>query len=255
MAFEDWDWRFLDDPERSARAERANAELQKLATTRQMLRVFLLDLLQEAHFSHFEENPLVRGTILEAAPKRLVGYDHLADAHDAETWLHFYVYDYRFLPLYHPRRRAHALAALKPFGGVFGTDHSVYRNLPLPEQRYSIYLNRLTDFWFEREGIRVVPNVSWGDERSFDFCFEGLPEGTSIAVSSHGCIRDKQDCHYFVEGFKAAIYRLRPRNVFHFGKILDEVKTFAEAESVPLIRLPTRQERVYAHPYDDARKS
>ena len=206
---------------------------------RQMARLFLVDMIQDAHFSHNEENPQVQGTVLEAAPKAVIGYDHRKDVHDMETWLHFYVDDYRFLPLYQPQRRQEILRVLKTYGGVFGVDHSVYRNLPLPEQRYSVYLNRVTDHWFEREGIRVVPNVSWGDERSYDFCFEGLPDGTSIAVSSHGCA--------FVEGFKAAIYRLRPYNVFHFGKILSEVAAFAAEEKVPLIRLQTRQERVYAN--------
>lgn len=213
---------------------------------RQMARLFLVDLIQDAHFSHNEENPQVQGTVLEAAPKAVIGYDHRNDAHDAETWLHFYVHDYRFLPLYQPQRSQEILRVLKTYGGVFGVDHSVYRDLPLPEQRYSIYLNRVTDHWFEREGIRVVPNVSWGDERSYDFCFEGLPDGTSIAVSSHGCIRTKADKAIFVEGFKAAIYRLRPRNVFHYGKILPEVEVFAAQEEVPLLRLPTRQERAFA---------
>ncbi len=214
--------------------------------SRQLDRLFLIDLIQDAHFSHFEENPLVQGTVLEAAPKAVIGYDHRNDAHDAETWLHFYVHDHRFLPLYQPQRSQEILRVLKTYGGVFGVDHSVYRDLPLPEQRYSVYLNRVTDHWFEREGIRVVPNVSWGDERSYDFCFEGLPDGTSIAVSSHGCIRAKVDKAIFVEGFKAAIYRLRPYNVFHFGKILPEVEAFAAEEEVPLLRLPTRQERAFA---------
>ena len=66
---------------------------------RQMARLFLVDMIQDAHFSHFEENPLVQGTVLEAAPKAVIGYDHRNGAHDAETWLHFYVYDHRFLPL------------------------------------------------------------------------------------------------------------------------------------------------------------
>ena len=97
---------------------------------RQMARLFLVDMIQDAHFSHFEENPLVQGTVLEAAPKAVIGYDHRNGAHDAETWLHFYVYDHRFLPLYQPQRSQEILRVLKTYGGVFGVDHSVYRDLP-----------------------------------------------------------------------------------------------------------------------------
>lgn len=73
--------------------------------TRQEVRLFMEELIQGASFSPVEEKPLVRGTILEVAPKATIGYDHINDEHDAGAWLHFYVHDHRFLSLYHPRRQ------------------------------------------------------------------------------------------------------------------------------------------------------
>lgn len=41
------------------------------------------------------------------------------------------------------------------------------------------YNNR--EFW--RKGY--YPTVSWGDENSFEFCFDGIEEGSVVAVSAY----------------------------------------------------------------------
>jgi len=52
---------------------------------------------------------------------------------------------------------------------VFLTDNSMYRDLPLAEQIHSCYLNRAIDYYLHSRGKKVVPNVSWGDNRSYEF--------------------------------------------------------------------------------------
>lgn len=213
--------------------------------TRQMLATFLYHLIKDADFTEEEEYPKVKGMILETPPKKVVAYDHINDSHDSETWLHFYVNDNRFLPLYSPQKWEKTIAALQSFGGVFGIDHSLHYNFPLPEHRYSLYLNRLTDHAFECANIPVVPNVSWSDDRSFDFFLDGLPIGTSIAISSHGCAQGQKARMLFLEGVKKTISGLHPYNIFHYGHIMPEVKEFVEAQGVPIFQIPTRQMLVY----------
>lgn len=202
--------------------------------------VFNSDILGGARFIGGDEYPIVKGTILEAAPGKVVPFDHIGEAHDKNSWLHFHVHDKRLAALY--KRPQKYLRLLGVFGGVFGIDHSVYRDSPLLEQKYSVYLNRATDFWFEANGIPVVSNVSWGDSRTFAFCCEGIPKGVSISVSSYGCTRSLVDKAYFLDGFCAVLETLKPFNVFHVGRILPEVREVANHAGIPLIHIQSRQE-------------
>ena len=48
------------------------------------------------------------------------------------------------------------------------------------------------------KGIRVIPSVSWGNENTFEFCFEGIEKGSTVAVSTymvseHGHKKDQKD--------------------------------------------------------------
>ena len=205
--------------------------------------VFNSDILEDATFTPGDEYPRVKGTVLWTPPKKVNPFDRAKEAHNKDTWLHFHVNDKRFAAIY--RKLEKYLQLLREYGGVFGLDHSVYRDLPLIEQKYSVYLNRATDFWFEKNGISVIPNVSWGDSRTFGFCCAGIPCGISISVSSYGWTRRKIDKAYFLDGFCAVIDTLKPANVFHHGRILPDVQEYADHIGIPLFHIPSRREEVF----------
>ena len=205
--------------------------------------VFNSEILDGAEFTPGDEYPKTKGTVLWTPPKKVNPFDRAAAPHDESTWLHFHVHDKRFRAFY--GRPEKYLRLLKEYGGVFGIDHSVYRDMPLIEQKYSVYLNRATDFWFEKNGIPVVSNVSWGDSRTFAFCCAGIPRGVSISVSAYGCTRSKIDKAYFIDGFCAALDTLKPANVFHHGRILPEAQAYADHVGIPLFHVPSRREVVF----------
>lgn len=61
-----------------------------------------------------------------------------------------------------------------------------------------------------------MPNVRWGDERTYDFAFEGLSEGGTYAVSTNGCIRDKLDRYYFKKGLEKMVETLKPTTIVNY---------------------------------------
>ena len=72
-------------------------------------------------------------------------------------------------------------------------------------QLYNTFRNRWCGAYFASEGMRVIPTVSWGDERSFAFCFEGIPKGSTVAVSTymvseHGNRADQKP--FFMKGYE-----------------------------------------------------
>ena len=154
------------------------------------------------------------------------------------------MHDYRFLPVLKTPDKY--LPALRKYAGGIGLDNSVYRDLPLAEQIHSIYLNRLFDSYLQRNGIPVIPNISWGDHRSFEFCFDGIRPHSTVAVSSYGCVRSKVDRLFFLDGFEETLKRLRPDAVVFHGTMLEDVGRLAERHGVLLLPLKSRLDTVFS---------
>lgn len=205
--------------------------------------VFDAELLHGAVFAGDFEIPVIGGN--HYRPRRTIPFDQLKqDNKEKDLWVHFYVHDYRFLPVL--RTPGKYLPALRKYAGVIGLDNSVYRDLPLAEQIHGIYLNRLFDYHLQRNGIPVIPNISWGDHRSFDFCFDGIKPHTTVAVSSYGCVKRKVDREYFLDGFARMLKCLRPDAVVFHGTMLEDVKYLTEKYDVLLLPVKSRLDTVFS---------
>ena len=205
--------------------------------------VFDAELLHGAVFAGEFEFPFIGGN--HYRPRRAIPFDRLKqDNEEKDLWVHFYVHDYRFLPIL--RTPGKYLPALRKYAGVIGLDNSVYRDLPLAEQIHSIYLNRLFDYHLQRNGIPVIPNISWSDHRSFDFCFDGIEPHTTVAVSSYGCVRRKVDREYFLDGFARMLKCLRPDAVVFHGTMIEDVKYLTEKYDVLLLPVKSRMDTVFS---------
>ena len=132
--------------------------------------VFDAEILHQAKFVGMYEFPIIERNHFR--PSRAIPFDRLKrDNREKNIWVHFYVHDYRFLPVLKTPEKY--IPIFKKYEGVIGMDNSIYRDLPLCEQLHSVYLNRVFDYYLFSRGIPVIPNVSWGDYRSFGF-FVGL---------------------------------------------------------------------------------
>ncbi len=75
----------------------------------------------------------------------------------------------------------------------------------------------LTALCLRKNGVAVIPNVRTADERSFKFCFDGIERGKTIAVGTHGCIKNKNDRLFFELGLKELVRRLSPKTIIVYG--------------------------------------
>ena len=76
----------------------------------------------------------------------------------------------------------------------------------------------------QNNGIRTIPTLGWSDERSFEFCFEGIPRKSIVAASSVGAMNSALSKDFFKKGFDRAIEILTPSTVLFFGKIPEEIE-------------------------------
>lgn len=66
-------------------------------------------------------------------------------------------------------------------------------------------------------GCTVIPTVSWAGTDSYDFAFDGLPTGGTIAVSTIGVKRSKDAFDIWVQGMNECMKVVKPHNVIVYG--------------------------------------
>lgn len=129
--------------------------------------------------------------------------------------VHFFLDDYKFEPLWN--KPIKTLQPIINIGSALSPDFSLYSDYPLAVQIYNTYRNRwLARFWQEN-GVQVIPTVSWSDERSFDFCFLGIPKNIPVAIGTVG-INNKEAKKSFREGFEKMIEVLTPSDLIVYGE-------------------------------------
>ena len=91
----------------------------------------------------------------------------------------------------------------------------------------------------------MIPNVRWGDERSYAFCFDGIQPGKPVAVGTHGCIRRREDRRYFRQGLEAMLERLRPSGLIVYGPAPDSLFQPCKEAGVPLHQFDSTLQAVH----------
>lgn len=130
--------------------------------------------------------------------------------------VHTFLDDYRFQNLWN--RPFDTLSIIERIGAALSPDFSLFNNWPIAVQIWNVYRNRwLGAFWQTRD-IKVIPTVSWSDYRSYDFCFLGVEEGSTVAISTMGVVRDKEASKLFVTGFEEMMNRIKPQLILCYGE-------------------------------------
>ena len=70
-------------------------------------------------------------------------------------------------------------------------------------------------------GRDVISTISWSDKNSFDWCFDGEPQESVVAVSSVGCMNSKHRKELFMDGYWEMMARLKPTTIIFYGKVPD----------------------------------
>lgn len=95
---------------------------------------------------------------------------------------------------------------------VMTPDYSLLINMPKPMQMWQVYRNRFVGYIWERNGIKVIPTVSWSNEDSFEYAFNGIKKHSVVAVSNIGCRNDNQKS-FFDNGLNAMIDVIKPTKI------------------------------------------
>lgn len=154
---------------------------------------------------------------------RFCDYNALSEKELPEYIAHFYYDDFKFIQAW--RDPDKYISKLREFKAVISPDFSLYTDFPRALQILSCYRRQWCGAYWQSMGIDVIPDVVWGDEESFAYCFDGIPEGSVVAVSSVGVSSDKEwngkEGERFRAGYEEMIRRLSPTKIIFYGTILD----------------------------------
>ena len=150
--------------------------------------------------------------------EKLIGFNQLNVA-NRSAGIHFYLDDYQFERLWN--RPACYVEKLKQFDCVLTPDFSLYRDMPLSMMIWNIYRSRLLGQFMQQQGLTVIPTVSWGDKRSFDFCFDGLPTHSTLSISTIGVKKSDKANEMWQRGVLEMISRLHPKQLLIYGGEVD----------------------------------
>ena len=112
---------------------------------------------------------------------------------------------------------------LKEYDGVISPDCTMLVNQAPCIQQTNTYFNRAVGFYLQKQGIPVIANIRWSDEKSFDYCFLGVPKHTIVCISTHGCLRSKRDKDLWRIGTEEMLRVLEPSEVLVHGYMPDDV--------------------------------
>lgn len=185
---------------------------------------FRADLVRAAEFKGVFEIPYINPPKKIVLPKDTIPFSLMDRTGDYSEFVVFYEHDAKFADVI--TATDEYLDELKKFPGVVSPDCSLYRDMPLGLQIANTYMNRAIGHYLQLHGIYVIPNVRWGDERSYTtsvlpekFAFVGLPKHSIVSVGTYGCIQGRENKHYFREGLIAMLDELEPEYVLVYGNM------------------------------------
>ena len=136
--------------------------------------------------------------------------------------IHFFIDDYQFQRLW--TQPDTYIPMLSKFDALMTPDFSTYTDYPKAIQIYNHYRKHWLGAYWQKHGFTVIPTISWSDESSIDWCFDGEPVGSTVAVSAVGTQMDDKSRGLFRYGYQAMLEVLKPHSIIFYGAVPEECK-------------------------------
>ena len=133
------------------------------------------------------------------------------------------------------------LRKIEKYDGIISPDYSIYVDLPLSAQIWNIYRDRVIYAWLYELGYKVIFNLRWGDYRTYNIVFNGIEKHGTVAIGSHGLIKNPENRQIFMDGFKEMIKRIEPKEIILYGPYTNEMKNLCENNGIKVAHFESEQ--------------
>ena len=94
---------------------------------------------------------------------------------------------------------------------------SLYMDMPRAMKIWNTYRSRLIGQIAQDHGIKVIPTICWAEPETYEFAFEGVPQGSTVAVSTIGVKMSEDAMSIWRDGCDAMIQALHPATILLYG--------------------------------------
>ena len=176
-----------------------------------------LGIMDNENVSDFWQMPIIQND--NFIPSKLIGFNYAKTSKEKNVGIHFYLDDYQFERLWN--KPEDYVDILKQYECILSPDFSLYMDMPMPMKIWNIYRSRLIGQYYQSHGIKVIPTLSWAEPETFEFCFEGIPQGSIVSISTIGVKKNKEALKIWKQGVDELIKRIRPSTILIYGGKLD----------------------------------
>lgn len=165
--------------------------------------------------------PLVKKQRIDLSNVELIACSDTS-AHDTlnlQKGVHFFVDDYRFESTYN--RPEETLERFKKYRFLLTPDFSLYTEMEPWRQIESIGKSRWVGAFWQKNGLLVIPTISWSSPLSFRYCFDAVEKRSTVAVGMIGCKKERTS---FMRGYNVMLETIEPEAVICFGKPFPEME-------------------------------
>lgn len=139
----------------------------------------------------------------------------LSDKSPDGKGVHFFIHDYQFTRVWNTPDKY--IEPLKRYEAVLTPDFSPYTDMPEAMRIYNHYRKHWLGAYWQSKGINVIPTITWSDEKSLKWCFDGEPHGGIVAVSTVSIMNQPDYIDFFYKAWDIMHKRLKPKQVILYG--------------------------------------
>lgn len=184
------------------------------------------------------ELPIIRHNDI-VPPPRLISFKDCKKSRDFEAGVHFYIDDKDFEQVWNCPEKY--IQILSKFACVIMPDFSVYDDVAQPIQHWNIYRSRVLGMFWQSKGIKVIPTIPFAGYEFNCYATIGLPENSTVAVSTVGSIKNRDKRVSFQSGLDVIWFHLHPRIILVYGDIADFNFHQMKVYSYEQFKIPTKK--------------
>lgn len=156
-------------------------------------------------------------------PVRLLPFNVAYSTGNFNCTVHFFIDDLLFIRVL--RNPEKYLDFFKKCHSVIGTDLSQYSDMSAEDRYYSAYINRAISAYFQQNGVRLIPNVTWSLPDSYYYSWSSMPSHSVIAINCKGIMQHDASIYLWKKGYTAACMTLCPSHIVRYGSIMPDENT------------------------------
>lgn len=179
-------------------------------------------IFETDNFFEFPNIHPMQADEIDLANTPMIGFNYaMTEKHPEDKICHFFIDDYQFERVWNNPDMY--INVLRRFKAVISPDFSTYLDFPKAIQIFNTYRRQWCGAYWQEYGINVIPTARWMGEGSEEWCFDGIPQHSLIAISTVGGFKEKAVAEQWMEGYHKVLEHVQPSHILFYGKVYDQI--------------------------------